>query len=1036
MNFLVKLGCLATALLALQAAPVFAAATADQVRIKWTESDALAKKGSGSANVADNNAAVVKLLEQATALARDSGDARLIAEALERLGKGYYDKLIQPTKGVAVQEESLTAYRALKDNDSRFRLLRLLAAAYSRMEKWDKVIAYNEEALSLKGAALTAKVAINIQDQLAGAYSKKDQPRKAIAAYEECIKLQKEAGQEQEAGSARRSMAAEYAKLGDYRTALTMFTEARDAAAIGQIYEDLGDYGKAILYYEKLEPVDSLGRLARVYRQLGEYKKAMDTYTALYQASQAGGQKTAGSDRQPWILRDVGMVYADLGDYAETIRYYEFAAKAASGSWNGKATAQAYSDLGGIYLDMGDLDKALSYHEKALKAERIMEVPTRETELSRGDVLLAKGDFAKAQAEFVRLDDPLRLGRLHLARKEYSLAIPMFQRALTMGERTRHARMLFAANVGLGHALTGLKDLPKAAVHYRAALDLSEGQREALSPAEKQTFFSAKVMGFDRTEPYEGLVRSLAGQGDADGAFLWSENLKARLLAEAIARGKSGAGFALPPELAARQEAIEIRMRGLRAEMSVLFRNGDRPGLAARETELKTARGELEQFVSEIRRSNPEYASTRFPTPLKPEDITLQPGERLLSFEVTRDKAFLFILDGVSRKATVREIPLSRAELEALALKYRDSFEGIASAADLASYKASAGKKLYDALFGSVLAGVPETESLIIVPDEALALVPFESLAVSLPKVEKIGESGHGPFPMGIAYLGDRFPVSYAQSATSLTLLRSLAKADVHTTGALAVVDPVFSPKDSRVAGAAPTAMGTQSMQLMGVIRAWGRMGVSGTKRRTTASAQAGTPAEDPDIFPRLEKTHQIGESFKSLFGADATVLEGAEVTKARVGALPFDQYKYVAFGTHGILDGDIPYIREPALVLSQVGGTGEKDGFLTMSEVMDLKIPAEVVALTACRTGVGRKLSGEGVLGMGRAFQYAGARSVLMSMWSVEESATVSLTNSFFEHLKSGKTAGQALRLARADIRRDGYEHPFYWSAFVLVSR
>ncbi|MFA6318156.1 MAG: CHAT domain-containing protein, partial [Elusimicrobiota bacterium] len=91
---------------------------------------------------------------------------------------------------------------------------------------------------------------------------------------------------------------------------------------------------------------------------------------------------------------------------------------------------------------------------------------------------------------------------------------------------------------------------------------------------------------------------------------------------------------------------------------------------------------------------------------------------------------------------------------------------------------------------------------------------------------------------------------------------------------------------------------------------------------------------------------------------------------------------------------------------------------------------------LTACRTGEGRKLSGEGVLGMGRAFQYAGAGNVLMSMWSVEEGATVSLTNSFFGHLKSGKPAGEALRLARADIRRKGYEHPFYWSAFVLVSR
>lgn len=1030
MNFFFKIGCLAAALTALQAAPAFAATAADQVKAKWAEAEELAKKS----YTANTNMDVVKLIEQAADLARGSGDARLIAESLERLGKGYSDKAVQPTKGAAVQEKALAAYRALKDDDGRFRLLRLLSGGYGRMEQWDKAIAYDEEALSLKVAALTPKEALELQDHLAGAYSKKDQPRKAIAAYEESVKLQIAAGAAQDARWTKGKIAAEHAKLGDFRTATALFTEAGDAAALGKIQEDLGDYGKAMLYYAKLEPVDGLVRTARVYRQLGEYKKALDAYYALSRASQVDGQKAAKEAiKDPGLLRDVGLVYADLGDYVQTIRYYEMAAKAASGSWNGKATAQAYSDLGGIYLDIGDLAKALSYHERALKAARIMEVPTRETELSRGDVLLAKGDFAAAKAEFVRLDDPLRLGRLHLARKEYALAVPVFQRALNTGERTRHARMLFAANVGLGHALTGLADLPKAAGHYRAALELSEGQREALSPAEKQAFFSAKIMGFDRTEPYEGLMRCLAGQGDADGAFLWSENLKARLLAEAIARGKAGAGFALPPELAARQEALEVRIRGLRAEMDALFRNGDRPGLAARETELKAARGELEQFVSELRRSNPEYASTRFPAPLKPADIALQPGESLLTFEVTKDKSFLFVLEGVSRKASVREIPLGRAELSALALNYRDGFEGISSAADLAGYKASAGKKLYDALFGSVLAGVPETQSLIIVPDEALALLPFESLAVALPKVEKIGESGHGPFPLGVAYLGDRFPVSYAQSATSLTLLRSLAKADAPAAGALAVVDPVFSPRDSRVAGTAEPKGSAESLQLMGAVRAWGRMGVAGTKRR---AAKPGAAAEEPDLFPRLEKTHQIGESFKALFGAEATVLEGSDVTKARLGALPFGQYKYVAFGTHGILDGDIPYIREPALVLSQVGATGERDGFLTMSEVMDLKIPAEVVALTACRTGVGRNLSGEGVLGMGRAFQYAGARSVLMSMWSVEESATVSLTNAFFGHLKSGKTSGQALRLARADIRREGYEHPFYWSAFVLVSR
>ncbi|MDM8522202.1 CHAT domain-containing protein [Desulfococcaceae bacterium HSG8] len=122
----------------------------------------------------------------------------------------------------------------------------------------------------------------------------------------------------------------------------------------------------------------------------------------------------------------------------------------------------------------------------------------------------------------------------------------------------------------------------------------------------------------------------------------------------------------------------------------------------------------------------------------------------------------------------------------------------------------------------------------------------------------------------------------------------------------------------------------------------------------------------------------------------------------------------------------------EPALILSQVGGAGN-DGFLTMNEVMDLKLGADIAALTACETGRGEHLSGEGVMGMGRAFQYAGAKSVLVSLWSVSEESSVKLTEKFFSHIKDGKDKADALRLARQEIRKRGYDHPFFWAPFVL---
>lgn len=111
-----------------------------------------------------------------------------------------------------------------------------------------------------------------------------------------------------------------------------------------------------------------------------------------------------------------------------------------------------------------------------------------------------------------------------------------------------------------------------------------------------------------------------------------------------------------------------------------------------------------------------------------------------------------------------------------------------------------------------------------------------------------------------------------------------------------------------------------------------------------------------------------------------------------------------------------------------------DQDGFLRMTEVMALKLNADVVALTACQTGLGRHVKGEGTMGMGRAFQYAGARSVLMSLWKVSEQSSVKLTERFFAHVKEGKPKLEALNLARREIRAEGWDHPFFWAPFILV--
>jgi CHAT domain-containing protein len=124
----------------------------------------------------------------------------------------------------------------------------------------------------------------------------------------------------------------------------------------------------------------------------------------------------------------------------------------------------------------------------------------------------------------------------------------------------------------------------------------------------------------------------------------------------------------------------------------------------------------------------------------------------------------------------------------------------------------------------------------------------------------------------------------------------------------------------------------------------------------------------------------------------------------------------------------------EPFIALSMIPRS--QDGFLRMTEVLDLKLNADLVALTACQTGHGKIIPGEGVISLGRAFQCAGARSTLVSLWSVSEITSVKLMEMFFERLKEGEKTGQAWRKARLNLRSSGYDHPFFWAPFIMVGQ
>jgi len=166
----------------------------------------------------------------------------------------------------------------------------------------------------------------------------------------------------------------------------------------------------------------------------------------------------------------------------------------------------------------------------------------------------------------------------------------------------------------------------------------------------------------------------------------------------------------------------------------------------------------------------------------------------------------------------------------------------------------------------------------------------------------------------------------------------------------------------------------------------------------------------------------------------DALVALGFDASRERAMSPELAQYRIVHFATHSLLDNEHPDLS--GIVLSLVDRQGRaRDGFLRIQDIYNLRLRAELVVLSACRTAIGRSIPGEGLMGMARAFLYAGTRQVVGSLWPVDEKATTELMTGFYrEVFRNGRSPADALRRAQQRLAATPRWHaPYYWAGFVL---
>ena len=401
-------------------------------------------------------------------------------------------------------------------------------------------------------------------------------------------------------------------------------------------------------------------------------------------------------------------------------------------------------------------------------------------------------------------------------------------------------------------------------------------------------------------------------------------------------------------------------------------------------------------------------------------ETALRDDEWVLAYHVTDPALIVYLIRGKQLIKAVSR-PISRKDLQEAVLSFRKPLEVVPGRDKLAdklqSFDLVAARKIADMLLGNLLDTLPVGAEVIIVPDDVLEVLPFEMLALN--SGGAINTDKNLPYVAGVDFFADRNSISYCQSVTALSLSRAFPKTKSAQGGLLALADPVFEETDTRATRVPKNERPT---------------GVMASLFRNLMTVEQTGHTGSPR-FGRLHETADLAKALSAMYDKDSKIYTGFDASKSvfMENISPsLSQYDNVVFATHGYFGRDLPGIMEPVLILSLVPpGT---DGYLRMSEVMNLRMNANIVALTACQTGLGKQTAGEGTMGMGRAFQYAGAKSVLISLWSVSEIVSVNLVKSFFGHIKDGKEKAEALRLARDEIRKQRFDHPFFWAAFILV--
>ncbi len=979
---------------------------------------------------------------------RAVGDRRMESVTIHNLGD-IHRRLNEPAKAIEYLSQALQLDRANNDRESEAATLNQLGVVYSAIGETQKALDHLNQSLTLVRELKDRKGEAATLNAIATIHTQTGESRKAIEIYNQVLPIRRETRDRAGEAVTLNAIGEAYRRLGEKRKALKYFQDAlplrravRDANGeavtlngIGVVYSDLGEAQKAIEAYNQALPLRrdvasravTLNNLGRAYDVLGAQQEAINYYNqALQLARSASARRT-----ETQILNFIGLSHWAAGDYARALESFDQALPLSRDVKDPSLEAAIRNNLGLVYSATREWRKAIDALNQALPLFR--KIGNRQGEAyalnNLGFAYEALGDLDKAKENH---EQSLKLtrdvnDRLREAKARYGIA-----RVESRRNRLKQARNQIEQTIKIVESLRGKLSSPDLRASYRATTQ------------QYYDLYIDVLMRMGKRAPRSNLTAE---------ALQVSERARARSLIELLTEAGADIRQGVDAQLVERERELQEQINDKAAEQIQSLGDQKKANqVAALGQEIEQLTAELRDTQSRIRAGSPRYAAITQPQPLTAREIQrqiLNPSTALLEYSLGEERSYLWVVTPTSLRGFT--LP-KRAEIESKARRYyelitaRNQFGPNESSqrkqtrianADAESRQVAA--DLSRVLLGPIAAQLGN-KRLIVVADGALQYVPFAALPK--PGTERRGGGGTGG-------QGDRETrrirnpqsairnlmvahheiVSLPSASTLAVLRRETAERPAAAKTVAVIADPVFEAKDERV----------KTVEIKPDKPDEKKAGTATTEPSRILLVKSAKDAGAMDAefrIPRLPNTRREAEAILSLdsSGSGKSTFDFA-ATRAAATNDELSQYRIVHIATHGFLNSLNPELS--GLVFSLLDEKGApQNGFLLAPEIYNLKLPAtDLVVLSACQTGLGKEVRGEGVIGLTRGFMYAGAPRVVVSLWNVNDRATADLMKGFYQGmLTKNLRPAAALRAAQVEmLKLKQWQAPYYWAAFGL---